>query len=110
MTDCLFCKIASKDIPTDIKYEDEHIIAFPDINPKADVHLLVIPKLHIINLMDINDENQHIITHLIRKLPVIAENNGLSGFRTIFNSGKDGGQEVFHLHAHLLAGNIKFGG
>lgn len=110
MEDCIFCKIAAKDIPCEIIYEDEHVVAFPDIKPKADTHILVIPKIHIINLMDINNENQHILMHLMRQLPNIAKQLGLSGFRTIFNSGKEGGQEVFHIHAHLLGGNIKFGG
>ena len=110
MTDCIFCKIANKEIPSNILFEDEKILAFPDISPKADTHILVIPKLHIVNLMDINDDNQHILLHLMRQLPVIAKEQDLDGFRTVFNSGKSSGQEVFHIHAHILHGNIKFGG
>lgn len=110
MENCLFCKITAKEIPSEILYEDEHIVAFPDIRPKADIHVLVVPKMHIINLMDINDDNQNILMHLMRQLPSIAKQLGLTGFRTVFNSGKESGQEVFHIHAHLLGGNMKFGG
>ena len=106
MNNCLFCKIINQEIPTKIVYEDELLVVFPDLKPKAEIHLLVVPKQHIINLIDIDDVNQHILLHMMRALPNIAKEHNLFGFRTIFNSGKEGGQEVFHIHAHLLGGKF----
>ncbi|WP_027707039.1 histidine triad nucleotide-binding protein [Zooshikella ganghwensis] len=105
MTDCLFCKIVAGDIKADIVHEDEHCIAFKDINPKAATHLLVIPRQHICNLYDIKPEHDHLLTHLIKTIPMIAKAQNLdNGFRAVTNTGEGGGQEVFHLHFHILGG------
>lgn len=103
MEKCIFCEIVAKKIPAEILYEDEFILAFKDINPKAKFHLLLIPKIHIKNLFELNQKNQDFITHLIYKIPAIAQTTGLKGFRTIVNTGKEGGQIVNHLHFHMLS-------
>jgi len=105
MSDCLFCKIIAGDIPSSKVYEDEQIFVFKDINPKAAVHLLVIPKIHLDSLDDLKVEHQSLIAHMMLKLPELAHSQGLeNGFRTIINTGPDGGQEVGHLHIHILGG------
>ncbi len=103
MTDCLFCKIVAGDIPADIVYRDDLITVFRDIHPKAAVHLLAIPNHHIASLDDLTEQDAAWIAHLTRLLPVIARENGLQdGFRTVVNTGPGGGQEVPHLHYHIL--------
>ncbi|MCK5696681.1 MAG: histidine triad nucleotide-binding protein [Gammaproteobacteria bacterium] len=105
MSDCLFCKIIDGDIPADIVYQDDKILVFKDIDPKAEVHLLMIPKQHIESLAQLNESHHDLIAYMMLKLPDLAQQYGLSeGFRTIINTGKGGGQEVFHLHIHLLGG------
>jgi len=105
MSDCLFCKIVAGDIPAELVHEDERVVVFADINPKARVHLLVVPRLHVASLAQLGPEHDDLIAHLMRLLPVLADRQGLTdGFRTIINTGKGGGQEVFHLHVHLLGG------
>lgn len=105
MSDCLFCKIVSGDIPAEIVYDDEQILVFKDINPRAAVHLLAIPKIHLTSLEDVTDEHQMLIGHIMMQLPHLARAQGLpDGFRTIINTGPGGGQEVGHLHIHLLGG------
>lgn len=105
MTDCIFCKIITGDIPSAKVYEDEQIFVFKDINPKAAVHLLVIPKIHLDSLDNLTDENQTLVGHMMLKLSELAQAQGLNnGFRTIINTGPDGGQEVGHLHIHILGG------
>ncbi len=105
MTDCLFCKIVNKQIPANIVYENEQVLVFNDINPKADVHLLMIPKVHIESLDEIKPEHDALMAHMLHLLPKIAKEHNLdSGFRTIINTGRGGGQVVFHLHIHLLGG------
>ncbi len=105
MSDCLFCKIIAGDIPADIVYQDDKVLVFRDINPKADVHLLMIPKIHVESLVKLDESYNDLIAYMMLKLPEIAHDQGLSGgFRTIINTGEDGGQEVFHLHIHLLGG------
>lgn len=105
MTDCIFCKIIAGDIPSGNVYEDEQIFVFKDINPKASVHLLVIPKVHIESLDNVTAEHQDLIAHMMLKLPELARLQGLdNGFRTIINTGPGGGQEVGHLHIHILGG------
>jgi len=106
MEDCIFCKIINKEIPSNIVYEDEEIIAFEDLNPKAPVHTLVIPKKHIDSLKELNDENSNIIGKIYLVINKIAEDKGIKekGYRVIVNCGHDGGQEVQHLHFHLLGG------
>ena len=105
MSDCLFCNIVAKDIPAKVVYEDDLVLVFHDIAPQAEVHLLMIPKIHITSLSDLNESHDAVVAHIMRKLPEIAKQQGLAdGFRTIINTGKGGGQVVFHLHAHLLGG------
>ena len=105
MSDCLFCKIVAGDIPAEIVYDDEQILVFKDINPRADVHLLAIPKIHLTSLEDVTDEHQMLIGHIMMQLPHLARAQGIpDGFRTIINTGPGGGQEVGHLHIHLLGG------
>ena len=106
MSDCLFCKIAAGEIPGDIVYEDDKMIVFKDIAPKAEVHLLVIPREHIESLNGLGEEHDALIAHMMRQLPKLAKDQGLeSGYRTIINTGPGGGQVVFHLHIHLLGGS-----
>ena len=106
MNDCLFCKIIKGDIPSDKVYEDEEILAFKDINPVAPIHILVIPKKHISSLIDIEPEDEMLIGIIYSVINKIAEQQGVKekGYRVIVNCGEDGGQEVMHLHFHLLAG------
>jgi histidine triad (HIT) family protein len=105
MSDCLFCKIASGEIPGDKVYEDDKVIAFKDINPKAEVHLLVISREHIASLNELTPEQDALIAHMMRVIPQLAKSQGLDeGFRTIINTGKGGGQIIFHLHMHLMGG------
>lgn len=100
---CIFCKIVAGEIPAKKVYEDELILVFHDLHPKAPVHVLVIPKLHIESLAHLTPLHQDIVAHLTLKLKDIAALLGLHhGFRIAVNTGKDGGQEVFHLHYHLL--------
>jgi histidine triad (HIT) family protein len=106
MSDCLFCKIAAGEIPADVVYEDDKIMVFKDITPKTEVHLLMIPKEHIESLARLDDSHDELLSYMLKKLADIAQQHGLSsGFRSIINTGKGGGQEVFHLHIHLLGGN-----
>ena len=106
MSDCLFCKIIAGDIPSDKVYEDEQVLVFKDINPRADIHLLMIPKNHIHSLNEVSSEHDALIAYMMRLLPTLAKEQGLNdGYRTIINTGKGGGQIVFHLHIHLLGGN-----
>ncbi|AJJ46609.1 histidine triad nucleotide-binding protein [Francisella tularensis subsp. novicida] len=107
MSDCIFCKIITGEIPSKKVYEDENIFAFHDINPAADVHILVIPKKHIASLNDLTEHDQELMGKFILSIPKVAKLMGLKGFKTIFNTGKEGGQMVFHLHAHILGGKIR---
>ena len=105
MSDCIFCKIVAGDIPSSKVYEDDTLYVFKDINPKAAVHLLVIPKLHIARLDHADDSHAGLLATMLLKLPELAQSQGLTnGFRTIINTGPGGGQEVDHLHIHLLVG------
>ena len=105
MSDCLFCKIAAGEIPADKVYEDDKVIAFKDINPKAEVHLLVVPRDHIASLNELTLEHDALIAHMMRVMPQLAKSQGLDdGFRTIINTDKGGGQIIFHLHMHLMGG------
>lgn len=106
MEDCLFCKIIKGEIPSTKVYEDEDILAFEDINPAAPIHTLVIPKKHITSLAHMEKEDEEIIGKIYSVINKIAEEKGVKekGYRVIVNCGKDGGQEVMHLHFHLLAG------
>jgi histidine triad (HIT) family protein len=106
MEDCIFCKIIAKDIPSELIYEDEKIVAFNDINPQAPVHILIIPKEHFASLNDVPEEKKKILSHILIKARKIAQNIGIeqNGYRIVLNTAKDSGQEVFHIHFHLLGG------
>jgi len=107
MSDCIFCKIIAGEILCNKVYEDENVLAFHDINPAADIHLLVIPKKHICSLNELEPNDEELMGKLMLAIPKIAKENGLKGFKTVFNTGKEGGQMVFHIHAHILGGKIK---
>ncbi|MBN1176154.1 MAG: histidine triad nucleotide-binding protein [Dehalococcoidales bacterium] len=105
-TDCIFCKIASGEMPSEIVYEDEDVVIFPDINPLTPVHLLVIPRKHIVSLEEMADEDTTIVGKMTRAANRVAREQGLSrnGYRLTINSGPDAGQVIFHLHMHLMGG------
>lgn len=105
MTDCLFCSMVSGKIPTTKIYEDDQIFVIKDIRPKAKVHLLVIPKVHIDSLLAAEEEHSALLGYIMVSLKNFAKEQGLSSFRTIANAGAGSGQEIFHLHFHLLGGN-----
>ncbi|MDA8390109.1 MAG: histidine triad nucleotide-binding protein [Gammaproteobacteria bacterium] len=105
MTDCIFCQIVANSIPVPRLYEDEQLIVIADKYPKAPVHVLIIPKTHIASLDELTPEHEPLMGHAMTILPQIARGQGLEkGFRTIINTGYGGGQEIFHLHIHLLGG------
>jgi histidine triad (HIT) family protein len=103
---CIFCKIANKEIPSNYVYETENLVAFRDLNPQAPVHILIVPKVHITSMNDINSENSSIIAEIFETVNIIAEQEGIkeSGYRVISNCGDDGCQSVKHLHFHLVGG------
>lgn len=103
MSDCIFCKLAFKEIPTQILYEDDLCMIFPDISPKAKIHWLAIPKKHIPTIMDLEPGDEKLMGHIVEKARDLAQKNDLKGYKLQFNVGKDGGQEVMHVHMHLLA-------
>ena len=106
MEECIFCQIAEKKIPTTIVYESDQVIAFRDINPKAPVHILIIPKQHINPKIDLKEEDIRVLPDIFLAAKTIAAKEGIGekGFRLIANVGSDSGQEVEHLHFHLLGG------
>lgn len=106
MSDCLFCKIAAGDIPCNKIYEDDDFLAFHDINPKAPVHVLVIPKQHLASLNDATDMDTPLLGQLMDATRKVAKDLGVDdpGYRVIINVGEGGGQEVFHIHVHILGG------
>ena len=108
MTDCIFCKIAAGEIPAGIVYDDEHVLAFRDINPQAPVHVIVIPKRHIPTLNDLSPEDAGLIGQMFLAARQVASDLGVadSGYRTLINCNREGGQDVFHVHMHLLAGRM----
>lgn len=103
---CIFCKIIRKEIPADIIYEDEHILAFKDINPQAPIHILLIPKDHFATLNDLPGDKKEVISHIFSKARSIAADMGIKerGYRIVLNTEKESGQVVFHIHFHLLGG------
>ncbi|NOS95203.1 MAG: histidine triad nucleotide-binding protein [Methylotenera sp.] len=105
--DCIFCKIVSGDIPSKKVYEDEDLIVFNDIHPIAPVHFLIVPKLHIESLLNCDGQHQALLGKMLLLAPKLAKEQGLSGFRTMINTGHAGGQEVFHLHVHVFGGGDK---
>jgi histidine triad (HIT) family protein len=106
MADCLFCKIVARAIPAAIVYEDDHVLAFSDINPQAPTHLLLVPKRHIASLNDLTPADDQVVGELARRAAALAAERGIaaSGYRTVFNTNRDAGQTVFHIHLHLLGG------
>lgn len=106
MDDCIFCKIVAKQIPADVQFEDEQILVFKDIAPKAKVHWLIVPKVHIASMQALAPEHAALAGHLFTQVGKIAELAGVdkSGYRMVSNTGADGGQDVFHLHIHLFGG------
>ncbi|MGD9592560.1 MAG: histidine triad nucleotide-binding protein [Candidatus Berkiella sp.] len=104
MTDCLFCKMSTGEVPTQKLYEDDHIFVIKDINPKASVHLLVIPKVHIDSLNEVNEGHAALLGYMMTSLKNFAKEQGLDSFRTIVNTGKNSGQTIFHVHFHILGG------
>ena len=105
MADCLFCKIVKREIPASIVYEDDRVLAFNDTNPQGPTHVLVIPKRHIATLNELSDTDDALVGELVRRAAAIAKERGLSnGFRTVFNTNREAGQTVFHVHLHLIGG------
>jgi histidine triad (HIT) family protein len=105
MADCLFCKIVNRDIPATLVYEDDRVVAFNDINPQAPTHVLIVPKRHIATLNELSSADDQLVGELVRRASAIAAERGLAGgYRTVFNTNRDAGQTVFHIHLHLLGG------
>ena len=104
MSDCIFCKIINGDFGTEFVYENETAVVFKDINPKAETHLLVVPRLHVESLNELDDEK--LLGKLLMTVKDVTKKLGIKSYRTVINTGKDAGQEVFHLHLHILAGRI----
>ncbi|MGP1361131.1 MAG: histidine triad nucleotide-binding protein [Candidatus Fimenecus sp.] len=104
MENCIFCKIARGELGTNFIYEDEFCVAFKDLSPQAKVHLLIIPKLHIENTNEINEDNSEFISKIFEAIPKLTEKLGISDYRVISNCGKDAYQSVMHLHFHILSG------
>ena len=102
MKDCIFCRIASGEIPADLIFNDDKVVAFRDISPQAPYHFLVIPREHFSSIQDIDDEN--LIGHMVAAGNQIAEDNNIKSFRYVINTGEEAGQSVFHVHLHLLGG------
>lgn len=105
MSDCIFCKIVAGELPSEKVYEDDKMVVFRDIAPKAKVHLLAVPREHIPQLDDLKPEHSELIAHMMLKLPQLARDQGMTDFRTIINNGAGAGQVVFHLHIHVMGGS-----
>jgi histidine triad (HIT) family protein len=102
---CIFCKIAAGEIPSKKVHDDDEFIAFHDIRPAAEVHFLVVPKRHLPSLLDVQEGDEALLGRLMALVPRLAREQGLEGgFKTAINTGRDGGQEVDHLHVHVLGG------
>lgn len=106
MSDCIFCKIAEKNIPSKIVHEDDKTVAFDDVNPQAPTHVLVIPRKHVASIAELNEADAGLLAHLMLTGSKIARQKGIAegGYRLVVNTGKNGGQTVFHLHLHVLGG------
>jgi histidine triad (HIT) family protein len=107
MTDCIFCKIIAGEIPSSRLYQDGRVTAFRDINPVAPTHILIVPNQHIASVNDLNEADEQLVGQLFTTARQLAEEEGIqeSGYRLIINTGKDGGQDVQHLHLHLIGGH-----
>ncbi|MEQ1910173.1 MAG: histidine triad nucleotide-binding protein [Vicinamibacterales bacterium] len=103
---CLFCKIINREIPASIVYEDDQLLAFNDINPQAPTHVLVVPKKHIATLNDLQEGDATLVGTLVRRGAAIAKERGIDtvGYRTVFNTNRDAGQTVLHIHLHVIGG------
>ena len=106
MTDCIFCKIINGDFNTEFVYENEDAVVFKDINPKADTHLLVVPRIHVESLNELDDEK--LLGKLMLTVKEVTKKLGIKSYKTLINTGAEAGQVVFHLHIHILAGKMKF--
>ena len=108
MSDCIFCRIASHEIPSKMLYEDDDIMAFYDIKPSASIHVLVLPKKHLVSVAEASDADQMLLGKLILRAKLLAEKLGIGqkGYKIVINTGKDGGQVIPHLHLHLLGGQL----
>jgi histidine triad (HIT) family protein len=112
LDNCIFCKIAAKQIPSTVVYEDDDVLAFNDINPAAPVHFLIVPKTHVPTLADFSDGNAALLSKIMLLVPKLAREQGCGyetgatqgGFKTLINTGPDGGQEVYHVHVHVMGG------
>ncbi len=104
--DCIFCKIISGAIPANKIYEGADFIAFHDIKPMAKVHFLIVPKVHVETLKDCDNSHQILLGKALLLAPKLAAEQGLTGFKTLINTGREGGQEVFHLHVHIFGGGV----
>lgn len=106
MSDCLFCGIVEGKIKANVVYQDDHVVVFKDINPKAPVHLLIIPRRHIASVLDIEGDDRALIGEVFQVAGRLAREHGIAetGFRVVVNSGPDAGQSVFHVHYHLIGG------
>jgi histidine triad (HIT) family protein len=106
MSDCLFCKIIEGQIPATMVYQDERLVAIRDINPQAPLHALIIPRKHIPTLNDLSPDDDALVGSMFRRAAALAKENGYHdrGYRTVFNTNREAGQSVFHIHLHLLAG------
>jgi histidine triad (HIT) family protein len=106
MSPCLFCSIINHEINASIVYEDDRVVAFNDINPQAPTHVLIVPRRHIASLSDLTADDDELVGELVRRAAAIATDRGISagGYRTVFNTNRDAGQTVFHIHLHLLGG------
>ena len=102
MSDCLFCKIIAHEVPATMQHEDEQCVAFNDIHPKDRVHILLVPKKHIPTIADMEEGDEKVMGHLIKTAKDLATKNSCPGYKLQFSVGKEGGQEVFHVHLHLI--------
>ena len=106
MTDCLFCKVIAREIPGQIVFEDDELVAFRDINPQAPLHVLIVPRRHVATLNDLQPADDALVGSMFRRAAALASEHGHAerGYRTVFNCNREAGQTVFHIHLHLLAG------
>lgn len=103
---CLFCRVVAREVPADVVYEDDDLIAFSDIHPKYPVHVLLIPKIHLASVREVKEEHEALMGKMLRVAGELADQRGISesGFRVLMNTGPDAGQAIAHLHVHLLGG------
>ena len=106
MADCLFCRIVAGTIPATLVHQDEHLVAFRDINPQAPMHVLIVPRRHVGSLNELTESDDQIVGEMVRRAAAIARSNGFAdrGYRTVFNCNAEAGQTVFHIHLHVLGG------